>query len=182
MLIDQCQCLRRTRFDASRTIRLVNTKVAFLCFSTLIGISQAMTCGLHCLGNDRHHAKRASDHAGFAADTFLLNNLNAVIQLNNGTIRAGAGTGGIFAMVTKDRSGTLVTFKNFHSRREIVRLIRELPFMVSDYTSNFAAPTTNTTFGVSNNKWIHLIFSQKSRRCRINNYYLQQLFTTLSTH
>jgi hypothetical protein len=121
-------------------------QVAFLGLDLLIAVCQAMIGGLHRFGHYRHHAKRTSDRTGFAADTFLLADLDAGITLFNGPGRTNIGTGRIFAMVAEHGRITMGALNNLDSWGEIFALAWVCPLMMRSHAGDLATPAANAGF------------------------------------
>ena len=130
----------------SRLMVQLATQVAFLCLNLLIAVGQAMIGGLHRFGHHRHHAKRTSDRTGFAADAFLLADLDAGITLFNGPGRTNIGTGRIFAMVAEHGRIAMGALNNLDSWGEIFALAWVCPVMVCGHAGNLTTPAANAGF------------------------------------
>ena len=90
---DQLQRVCRAILDTGRTVFAPCTKVAFM----RRGFNFASRNGCQ---DDLHRTKWTGHHAGFTANTLLLIDLNAVINVADCAIRAATGAGRIFTMVT----------------------------------------------------------------------------------
>ena len=71
--------------------------------------------------DDLHHAKRAGNHTGFTADTFLLIHQDAVVKLADRAIRTTAGARCPFTMVTGYGVTFLLALDNRNTRQKTLR-------------------------------------------------------------
>ena len=145
---DQLQSVRRTILDTGRTTFATCTKVAFM----RRGFNFACRDGYQ---DDFHRTKWTSYHAGFTANTLLLIDLNAVINVADCAIRAATGAGRIFTMVTGHCTTLLLMFDNRNSGMKMVLAQDMLLIIVSHDTGDFTSMTTQTLLTVGHNKTIH---------------------------
>ena len=145
---DQLQRVRRAVFDTGRTIFAPCTKVAFM----RRGFYFSYRNGCQ---NDLHRTKWTGHHAGFTANTLLLIDLNAVINVADCAIRAATGAGRIFTMVTGHCTTLLLMFDNRNSGMKMVLAQDMLLIIVSHDTGDFTSMTTQTLLTVGHNKTIH---------------------------
>lgn len=99
--------------------------------------------------DDLHRTKRTGHHAGFTANTLLLIDLNAVINVADCAIRAATGAGRIFTMVTGHCTTLLLMFDNRNSGMKMVLAQDMLLIIVSHDTGDFTSMTTQTLLTVT---------------------------------
>ncbi len=134
---DQLQRVRRAILNTGRTVFAPRTKVAFMRRGFYF------SCRDGCQ-DDLHRTKRTGHHAGFTANTLLLIDLNAVINVADCAIRAATGAGRIFTMVTGHCTTLLLMFDNRNSGMKMVLAQDMLLIIVSHDTGDFTSMTTQT--------------------------------------
>lgn len=102
-----------------------------------------------------HGAKRTGHDAGFTADTPLLIDLHAVVDVAYRPVRTTAGARGIFAMVAGHRT-SLMLMLNDSDPRLVVTLAKDvLLFIVGQNASHFTGMASQALLAVGHNKTVH---------------------------
>ncbi|STJ79402.1 Uncharacterised protein [Escherichia coli] len=128
---DQLQRVRRAILNTGRTVFAPRTKVAFIAVALLF-LPRRVS------GRFASYQK-TGHHAGFTANTLLLIDLNAVINVADCAIRAATGAGRIFTMVTGHCTTLLLMFDNRNSGMKMVLAQDMLLIIVSHDTGDSQA-------------------------------------------
>ena len=105
--------------------------------------------------DDLHGAKRAGHHAGFTADTLLLIDLHAIVDVAYRSIRTTAGAGRIFAMVA-GHCTSLMLMPDNRDPGLVVTLAKDvLLFIVGQNASDLTGMASQALLAVGHNKTVH---------------------------
>ena len=118
------------------------------------GFDTAIGCGRQ---DYLHGAKRASDGAGFTANTLCLIDLDGVIDLTNGAIRAAAGAGGVLTMMAGRSATLLIHFDDRDARQKLRDVEHMLLIVMRHHTGHFTCSTSNTFLAIHPNKTVHTL-------------------------
>lgn len=102
-----------------------------------------------------HRAKRTGHYAGFTADTLLLINLHAVVDVAYRPIRTTAGARSIFAMVAGHRTPLMLMLDDSDPGLVVTLAKDMLLFIVGQDTSHFTGMASQALLAVGHNKTVH---------------------------
>ncbi|EFE22999.1 hypothetical protein EDWATA_01987 [Edwardsiella tarda ATCC 23685] len=135
------------------------------------------------LGDHLDGAEWASHDAGFATDTLLLLDLNAVVTFLDGAVGTYAGAGSIFTVAAEECRAAVFAFDDVDARLELRRSENMLAVIVGHYAGDLTATTTDAVVSIGDDKTIHNdltqrrkgenmfgIYAHRVHKCRGNPY------------